>query len=139
VITRTSSRFAVLQKSITNTFDDIRVQELYGRSRHGKTNLEASFDRETTLVRLAHVETVRPLLYKLATKQNAESRKRREVAFPQSAAEFNAIQDKELQQRIARFLTSDAIVQDKMRNDYGWVSRNVQGLKEVFWKDVSPI
>jgi hypothetical protein len=86
------------------------------------------------------VETVRPLLYKLATRQwDEESRKRREVAFPQSAAEFNAIQDKELQQRIARFLTSDAIVQDKMLNDYGWVWRNVQGLKEVFWKDVSPI
>ncbi|KAI0299279.1 hypothetical protein BC826DRAFT_66381 [Russula brevipes] len=116
-------------------YSDI-IEELYGRSRHGKTSLEASFDRETTLVRLAHVETVLPLLYKLASKQrDEESRKRREVAFPQSAAEFNAIQDKELQQRIARFLTSDAIVQDKMLSDYGWEWRNVQGLKEVFWKD----
>ena len=68
-----------------------------------------------------------------------ESRKRREVQFPQSAADFNTIQDKELQQRIARFLTSDAIVQDRMLNEYGWAWRQVQGLKEEYWKDVSPI
>jgi hypothetical protein len=94
------------------------------------------------LVRLAHVETVAPLQYKVATKQrDEESRnlKRREVQFPQSAAEFNTIHDKELQQRIARFLTSDAIVQDKMLNEYGWNWRQVQGLKECHMNDVSPI
>jgi len=90
---------------------------------------------------VAHVETVAPLLCKVATKQRDEEvRKRREVQFPQSAAEFNTIQDKELQQRIARFLTSDAIVQDKMLNEYaGWGWRQVQGLKEEFLNDVSPI
>lgn len=102
--------------------------------------MEARFDRETTLVRLAHVETLAPLYNKLAMKQKEEeSRKRREVQFPQSAADFNTIQDKELQQRIARFLTSDAIVQDRMLNEYGWAWRQVQGLKEEYWKDVSPI
>ena len=91
-------------------------------------------------MRLAHVETVAPLLSKVANKQREEeSRKRREVQFPQSAAEFNIIQDKELQQRIARFLTSDAIVQDKMLNEYGWGWRQVQGLKEELTNDVSPI
>jgi ribosomal protein S24E len=89
---------------------------------------------------MAHVETVAPLLSKVATKQREEeSRKRREVQFPLSAAEFNTIQDKELQQRIARFLTSDAIVQDKMLNEYGWRSRQVRALKEEYMKDVSPI
>lgn len=89
---------------------------------------------------MAHVETVAPLLCKVATKQrDEESRKRREVQFPQSAAEFNAIQDKELHQRIVRFLTSDAIVQDKMLNEYGWGWRQVQGLKEEFMNHVSPI
>ena len=91
-------------------------------------------------MRLAHVETVAPLLYKVATKQREEaSRKRREVQFPQSAAEYNTIHDKELQQRIARFLTSDAIVQDAMLNEYGWEWKQVQGLKEIYLKDVSPI
>jgi hypothetical protein len=102
--------------------------------------LEAGFDRETTLVRLAHTETVAPLRYKLVVKQREEeSRKRREVLFPQSATEFNTIQDKELQHRIARFLTSDAIVQDKMLNEYHWGWRQVTGLKEDYVKDVSPI
>ncbi|KAI9464819.1 hypothetical protein F5148DRAFT_1209357 [Russula earlei] len=113
------------------------IDELYDQfRRHGKTSLEARFDRETTLVRLAHTETVAPLLYKLAYKQREEeSRKRREIQFPQTAAEFNFIQDKELQQRIARFLASDAIVQDKMLNEYGWAWRQVQGLKEEYLKD----
>lgn len=90
-------------------------------------------------MRLAHVETVAPLLYRVATKQREEeSRRRRDVQFPQSAAEFNIIHDKELQQRIARFLTSDAIIQDKMLNEYGWKWGQVQGLKEEYLKDVSP-
>jgi hypothetical protein len=92
------------------------------------------------MVRLAHVETVAPLLYKLVVKQREEdSRKRREVHFPQNATEFNTIQDKELQQRIVRFLTSDAIVQYKMLNEYHWGERQVMGLKEEYMKDVSPI
>jgi len=86
------------------------------------------------------MDTVGPLLYKLTTKQREEeSRKRREVQFPQSAVEFNTIQDKELQQRIARFLTSDAIVQDKMLIEYSWGWRQAQGLKAEYSKDVSPI
>jgi hypothetical protein len=92
------------------------------------------------MVRLAHVETVAPLLCKLSVKQREEgSRKRREVHFPQNATEFNTIQDKELQQCIARFLTSDAIVQDKMLNEYHWGWSQVTGLKEGYMKDVSPI
>jgi hypothetical protein len=102
--------------------------------------LEARFDREATSVRLAHVETVAKLRYKLEVKRREEeSRKRREVHFPQSATEFNTIQDKELQHRIARFLTSDAIVQDKMLNEYHWGWRQVTGLKDEYLKDVSPI
>jgi hypothetical protein len=92
------------------------------------------------MVRLAQVETIAPLRYKLAVKQREEdSRKRREVHFPQTATEFNAIQDKELQQHVARFLTSDAIVQDKMLNEYHWGWRQVMGLKEEYMKDVSPV
>lgn len=94
------------------------------------------------MVRLAHAETIAQLQYKVAAKQREEESrdlKRREVQFPQTAAEFNTIHDKELQQRIARFLTSDAIVQDKMLNEYGWKWRQVQGLKEDYMKDVSSI
>jgi len=102
--------------------------------------LEDRFNHETTLVRLAHVEAIAPLRYKLVLKQREEdSRKRREVHFPQNATEFNTIQDKELQQRIARFLTSDAIVQDKMLTEYHWGWRQVMGLKEEYVKDVCPI
>jgi hypothetical protein len=126
------------KKKFLRTTFDIRIQELYAQSHHGKSSFDTRFDRETTSVRLAHVETVAPLLYKVATKQKEEeSRKRREVQFPQSAAEFNTIHDKELQQRIARFLTSDAIIQDKMLNENGWGWRQVQGLKEDYLKDVS--
>lgn len=91
------------------------------------------------MVRVAHVETFAPLRYKLGVKEKEEqSRKRREV-FPHNATEFNAIQDKELQQRIARFLTSDAIVQDKMLHEYRWVWREAMELKEEYMKDVSLI
>jgi hypothetical protein len=92
------------------------------------------------MVRLAHVETVAPLRYKLVVKQREEEkRKRREEPFPQTPTEFNAIQDKELQQHIARFLTSDAIVQYDMCKEHGWVGRSVIALKEGYMKDVSPI
>ena len=84
------------------------------------------------------METVAPLLLRTATKQKEEEelRKRREVQFPQSAAEYHTNQDKELQQRLARFLTSDAIIQEKMLTEYGWTLRQVQGLKEVYSKEV---
>jgi hypothetical protein len=132
--------FVIPKPFPANTSDD-HVKELYSQSRRGKTSLEARFDRETTLVRLAHTETVAPLLYKLAKKQREEeeTRKRREAQFPPSAAEFYMIQDKELQQRIARFLTSDAIIQDKMLGEYGWEWRQVRGLREAYSKDVSSI
>ncbi|KAI9464483.1 hypothetical protein BJY52DRAFT_1249381 [Lactarius psammicola] len=110
------------------------VEELYDGSRRGRTSLETTFDRETTLVRLAHMETVAPLQLKTATKQKEEEelRRRREAQFPQSAVEYYTHQDKELQQRLARFLTSDAIIQEKMLNEYGWTWRQVQGLREVY-------
>jgi hypothetical protein len=75
---------------------------------------------------------------KSATKQKDEEelRRRRESQFPQSAAEYHTNQDKELQQRLARFLTSDAIIQEKMLTEYGWTWRQVQGLKEVYLMDV---
>ncbi|KAN0137039.1 hypothetical protein V8E53_005036 [Lactarius tabidus] len=113
------------------------IDELYDGSRRGKTNLEATFDRETTLVRLAHMETMAPLLLKTATKQKEEEdmRRRREAQFPQSAVEYHTHQDKELQQRLARFLTADAIIQEKMLTEYGWTWRQVQGLKEVYSKE----
>lgn len=100
--------------------------------------MEATFDRETTLVRLAHMETVAPLLLKTATKQKEEEelRRRRDAQFPQSAVEYHTHQDKELQQRLARFLTSDPIIQEKMLTEYSWTRRQVQGLKEVFSKEV---
>jgi hypothetical protein len=84
------------------------------------------------------MNTVAPLLLMAATKQKGgeEMRKRREVHFPQSAAEYYTIEDKDLQQRLARFLTSDAIVQEQMLTEYGWTSRQVQGLKEVYSKEV---
>ncbi|KAI0306034.1 hypothetical protein B0F90DRAFT_1814841 [Multifurca ochricompacta] len=115
------------------------INELYGQPRRERTNLEAKFERETTLVRLGHIDAVAPLLYKLANKQREEekTRKRREAQFPPSVAEFYTIQDKELQQRVARFLASDAVVQDKMLNEYGWAWRQVQGLKEAYSKDTS--
>jgi hypothetical protein len=124
-----------------NSSDHSHQKELYGPSRRGRTSLEARFDRETTLMRLAHVKTVAPLLSKLAKKKEEEedTRKRRQVQFPPSAAEFYMIQDKELQQRISRFLTSDAIVQDKMLGEHGWEyqPRHVQELKEAYARDVS--
>jgi len=115
------------------------IDELYDGSHRGRTSLEATFDRETTLVRLAHIETVAPLLLKTATKQKdgEEMRRWREAQFPQSSAEYYTNQDKELQQRLARFLTSDAIIQEKMLTEYGWTSRQVQGLKEVYSKETT--
>ena len=84
------------------------------------------------------MDTVAPLLLKSATKQKDEEemRRRREAQFPQSAAEYHMHQDKELQQRLARFLTSDAIIQEKMLSEYGWTWRQVQGLREVYSTDV---
>ncbi|KAH9066530.1 hypothetical protein EDB87DRAFT_432047 [Lactarius vividus] len=95
------------------------IEELYDGSRRERTSLEATFDRETTL------------------KEEEELRRRREAQFPQSAVEYYSHHDKELQQRLARFLTSDAIVQEKMLNEYGWTWRQVQGLKEVYSSDPS--
>ncbi|SRR6266404_423608 len=85
------------------------------------------------------MDTVVPLLLKAATKQKEEeSRRRRDVQFPQSAVEYHRNQDKEFQQRLARFLTSDGVIQEKMLNDYGWTLRQVQGLNEVYSLDVRP-
>ncbi|KAI0272392.1 hypothetical protein BC834DRAFT_856527 [Gloeopeniophorella convolvens] len=95
------------------------IDDLYARPRRGVTELEARFDRETTLVRYAQ-----------------EERRRRETRFPSSASEFMAIPDRDLQQRIARFLSSKPTDQDKIMSEHGWAWRQTRDLRDVFNTDL---
>ena len=64
-----------------------------------------------------------------------EMRKRREQMFPTSFEDFRA-KPRDIQLRAARFLVADMSKQEKMLTEFNWAWRQVQPLKDIFFKDV---
>ncbi|CDO69792.1 hypothetical protein BN946_scf184766.g37 [Trametes cinnabarina] len=57
---------------------------------------------------------------------------RRDRQFPASIDDFHAIRNKDVQVRVARFLTGDDAMRERMMSDYGWAWRQVAPLVEQY-------
>lgn len=89
--------------------------------------------------RYAYLRTLLPLLRHRANlaAQEDEARRKRDAQFPTSAAEYRTLQDKDIQQRIARFLMANKLTKEKMMSEFGWVYRQVKTLEDEYDRDAS--
>jgi len=101
----------------------------------------AKINHETSAIRYAHLHALVPLYLRRADLEarDTENRRRRDATFPTTAAEYQSIWNKDVQVRIARFLTSERLQQDKMMTEFGWAWRQVQPLLDLFKTDVSTL
>ena len=89
--------------------------------------------------RYAYLRTRNELLRvgkELREKEERE-RKAREAQFPQSIAQYAALNDPAAKTRIARFLVADKATQERMLTQFGWAWRQVQPLVGDFASNVS--
>ncbi|KAF8877909.1 hypothetical protein BD779DRAFT_1556259 [Infundibulicybe gibba] len=93
-------------------------------------------DDEFTRIRYTHLQNIVPLFqqHQKLTVQEAEDLRRRNAQFPLNVAEFRS-KTKDVQLRVARFLTSDTRKQEKMLSEFGWAWRQVQPMKDELKKN----
>jgi len=108
-----------------------RLEMMY-RSSH--MPISAAFNRAVTQIRTAHLQALQPLLDKRAELEthDEDTRRRRDAMFPKSITEYRSIWNKDVQVRIARFLTSDKGQQERTMSEFGWAWRQVQPLMDVY-------
>lgn len=74
---------------------------------------------------------------KLKADEDAAKRKQ-DAIFPTSVDDFRKIRTREIQLRIARFLTSDDRSRERMMSEFGWAYRQISPLLQEYRADVSP-
>ena len=95
-------------------------------------------DDAFSTVRYTHLKTLTQLVAKrnaLKT-QDKSAQQRRDQWFPQTVLQYNHITDRDVQLRVARFLTSSTTEQERMMDEFKWPSRAVQPLRSAFKSDV---
>lgn len=96
------------------------------------------FGHEVAEYTSTHNKIILPLQRKLAMaeKREEEDRRRREAEFPLSISQYNSIRNKDVQLRIARFLTADSATQNRMMDKYGWAWRQTEPLQNDYKHNV---
>ncbi|KAG6828974.1 hypothetical protein H0H87_012911 [Tephrocybe sp. NHM501043] len=113
------------------------MEKYYAGSRHCIPQ-EARWEVEMKHLRDAHLALIYPLRRELEEQERREVEEReRQKAFPRSIADYYS-KSEQVQLRIARFLfVTDEIRKEKMLTEFGWASRQVKPLQEIYNKDVS--
>ncbi|KAG6828975.1 hypothetical protein H0H87_012912 [Tephrocybe sp. NHM501043] len=112
------------------------VQDFYAESRRYIPQ-QMRWEDELEQLRYSHLELILPLYKELKDVEQREEdeRKRREADFPVSVADYNS-KSKEVQMRVAKFLMStDEVRREKMLTEFGWASRQVKPLQDIYKKD----
>ncbi|KAG8220788.1 hypothetical protein J3R82DRAFT_2223 [Butyriboletus roseoflavus] len=65
------------------------------------------------------------------------ARQRRDAWFPQTAQQYYQITERDVQLRVARFLTSSRTEQERMMDEFGWPYRAVQPLLSAYKTNLS--
>ncbi|EIM80436.1 uncharacterized protein STEHIDRAFT_135316 [Stereum hirsutum FP-91666 SS1] len=125
-------------------FRDFYLQQrrfLSGGTRSGKSTDPIApsgvFSDEVAQYTAAHYKSVHPLQDRLAraTKNEEELRRRREAMFPATIGDYRSIRNKDVQLRIARFLTADSTIQGKMMTEFNWAWRQTKPLQDEYLHD----
>ncbi|KAG6902478.1 hypothetical protein C0995_016055 [Termitomyces sp. Mi166 len=92
---------------------------------------------ELERLRHAHLEQLIVLYQELkqVKSREEEERKRREADFPTSIEDYHS-KSADVKMRVARFLhTTDETLQEKMLSEFGWASRQVKPLQNIYRKN----
>ncbi|KAH9849880.1 hypothetical protein C2E23DRAFT_870340 [Lenzites betulinus] len=113
--------------------NDPGVEGFYANCR-SNFDIAASFDDTLDRINYAHLNSIIPLMKEQNAHRQREEleQRRRDMVFPQSVAEFNAIRSKDIQVRVAKFLTANETVRDRMMDEYKWAYRQVLPLSTEF-------
>ncbi|KAH9839998.1 uncharacterized protein C8Q71DRAFT_702884 [Rhodofomes roseus] len=123
-------RYLPKDDAVTDSQTDAFYHSLHGPYPHEKS----VFDDAVSSLRYAHLDNLSGLRRQhaaLAAKEE-EERRRRDAQFPADLATFHAIQSKDTQLRIAKFLTSDNQGKERMLSEYRWAWRQVKNLTDEF-------
>ncbi|KAA1468994.1 hypothetical protein DENSPDRAFT_834501 [Dentipellis sp. KUC8613] len=99
-----------------------------------RKDLSREFEDQHEELRIAHLRAMQPLLKRrkeLGAREEA-ARKRRDAQFPKSVHEYHLIRNKDIQVRVARFLSAEKGQQEKMMSEFGWAWRQVQPLLDTY-------
>jgi len=96
------------------------------------------FDEAVSSHRYAHLSTLAVLRRQQSNLMTQEdnTRRRLDAKFPADISEYRAIRNKDIQIRVARFLTSDSNGKDKMMSEFQWAWRQVKALSDEYAKNV---
>ncbi|KAI0358299.1 hypothetical protein OH77DRAFT_1502727 [Trametes cingulata] len=120
----------MLDLSQSKSYIDDPAVEAFYKSARSNFDIANSFDNDLDRLNYAHLASITQLaqerqMYRM--REEAEQR-RRDQQFPGSIADFHAIRNKDSQVRIARFLTSNDIMRERMMDEFKWVWRQVAPL-----------
>lgn len=95
-------------------------------------------DDAVSTLRYIYLKTLIPLVAKrnALKAQDKTARQKRDAWFPQTPLQYHHITERDVQLRVARFLTSTTTEQEKMMDEFGWPYRAVQPLLSAFKTDV---
>jgi hypothetical protein len=116
---------------------ELVLQELYKETR--KPHAYApEWDDEVDRLRVEYLRCLLPLQKRLAElkAQTEMERVRQDAWFPPSAMEYHAIPTADIRLRIAQFLVASEPRQEQMMSQFGWAWRQVQPLRDEYFKDV---
>ncbi|PIL24891.1 hypothetical protein GSI_12778 [Ganoderma sinense ZZ0214-1] len=101
--------------------EDPDVEAFYRTSRPS-FDIAASFDDQLDRHHYAHLVSLYPLTqqYNKLRKQEEDWQRQRDKQFPTNVEDFRAIRNKDVQLRIARYLTSDDVMRERIMDEYGW-------------------
>jgi hypothetical protein len=116
------------------------IKELYNDARPMK-RFQHDMDDALSQIRYSYLKSLLPLLAqrRMLKSRDTHIRRQRDAQFPQSIEEYHSIPERDIQLRIARFLSRSNSEQEKMMHHYGWVWRAVNPLILAFKANVSYI
>ncbi|CAL1715403.1 unnamed protein product [Somion occarium] len=93
---------------------------------------QSAYNSQLEALRYGHVKTLIPFVrhYNEVLSKEQEAKRRRDNHFPKNLDEFRKLPNKDLQYKIAKFLTLDVLAQDKLLQKYGWTWPKLKALDD---------
>lgn len=101
--------------------------------------LKRDMDDALSTLRYTHLKMLIHLYRRLneLKAQDKTTRQKRDAWFPQTPQQYHHITERDVQLRVARFLSSSSTTeQEKMMDEYQWPSRAVQPLVSAYKTNV---
>ncbi|KAJ3557989.1 hypothetical protein NM688_g1179 [Phlebia brevispora] len=120
--------------NLDDHFSIPEIEQFYERLRRPDAPTLSPLYSLISEVRYAHCYTLQGLQRrrKALLVQEEAARKARDAQFPADISAYRSIANKDIQLRIARFLTADAQTKERMLTEFNWVYRQVKPLGDAY-------